>query len=61
MADKKYQINFEMTDGSTQSVEFTVPQGEKGDTPIRGKDYWTETDKAEIKSYVDEAILGGVW
>jgi hypothetical protein len=32
MADKKYQINFEMTDGSTQSVEFTVPQGEKGDT-----------------------------
>lgn len=36
-------------------------KGDKGDTPIRGKDYWTETDKAEIKSYVDEAILGGVW
>lgn len=31
MADKTMRINFEMTDGSTQSVEFTVPQGEKGD------------------------------
>lgn len=46
------------------------PQGEKGDpgekgeagyTPIRGADYWTEADKAEIKSYVEEAILGGAW
>lgn len=30
-------------------------------TPVRGEDYWTEEDKAEIKSYVDEAILGGKW
>ena len=49
------------------------PQGPKGDTgatgatgaagktPVRGTDYWTEADKAEIKSYVDEAILGGAW
>lgn len=37
MADKKYKINFEMTDGSTQSVEFTSPQGEKGDTGTAGK------------------------
>lgn len=43
------------------------PQGEKGDTgpagysPVRGTDYWTEADKAEIKSYVDTAILGGAW
>jgi len=29
--------------------------------PVRGEDYWTEEDKAEIKSYVDEAILGGAW
>ena len=35
--------------------------GKDGYTPIRGKDYWTDTDKAEIKSYVDEAILGGAW
>ena len=39
-------------------------QGEKGNdgyTPVRGTDYWTEADKAEIKGYVDEAILGGAW
>lgn len=35
--------------------------GEPGYTPIRGVDYWTEADKAEIKGYVDEAILGGEW
>ena len=35
--------------------------GSDGYTPKRGTDYWTETDKAEIKSYVDDAILGGAW
>lgn len=30
-------------------------------TPVRGKDYWTPDDIAEIKSYVDDAILGGAW
>ena len=30
-------------------------------TPVKGVDYWTDADKAEIKSYVDEAILGGAW
>ncbi|MBQ3118163.1 MAG: hypothetical protein IJC10_00160 [Clostridia bacterium] len=29
--------------------------------PVKGEDYWTDEDKAEIKSYVDEAILGGAW
>ena len=29
--------------------------------PIRGVDYWTEEDIAEIKSYVDTAILTGEW
>lgn len=35
--------------------------GAAGTTPVRGTDYWTEEDKAEIKGYVDEAILGGAW
>ena len=35
--------------------------GEDGYTPQRGIDYWTDADKAEIKGYVDEAILGGAW
>lgn len=33
----------------------------QGYTPQREIDYWTEADKAEIKTYVDEAILGGAW
>ncbi len=32
-----------------------------GNTPVKGIDYWTDADKAEIKGYVDEAILGGAW
>jgi hypothetical protein len=36
-------------------------KGNDGHTPVKGVDYWTDADKAEIKSYVDEAILGGSW
>ena len=35
------------------------PKGDKGDdghTPIKGVDYWTETDIAEIKTYIDESL-----
>lgn len=35
--------------------------GADGYSPVRGTDYWTEADIAEIKSYVDNAILGGAW
>lgn len=31
-------------------------KGEAGYTPVRGTDYWTNADKSEIKSYVDDAI-----
>lgn len=40
------------------------PQGEKGAdgySPVRGTDYWTDDDKNEIKSYVEDAILNGAW
>lgn len=36
-------------------------KGDPGYTPAKGVDYWTDADKAEIKSYVDTAILGGAW
>ncbi|MBR2131492.1 MAG: hypothetical protein IJ955_02970 [Oscillospiraceae bacterium] len=36
-------------------------QGDAGHTPVRGTDYWTQADKTEIKSYVDEAIVNGEW
>jgi hypothetical protein len=60
-------------DGGSNVVTFsdgktlTVKNGSKGSagaagkTPVRGTDYWTAADIAEIKSYVDEAILGGAW
>ena len=34
-------------------LKLGIPQTH---TPVRGEDYWTEEDKAEIKSYVDEAV-----
>jgi hypothetical protein len=47
---------------NVNALPFYVGEGgEDGYTPVRGVDYWTEEDKAEIKSYVDEAILGGAW
>lgn len=55
-------ITITKTDNSVST--FTVQNGSKGSsgyTPVRGTDYWTDADKAEIKSYVDEAILGGAW
>lgn len=47
--------------GDTGEIGPQGKPGEDGHTPLRGTDYWTEADKAEIKSYVDEAILGGAW
>ncbi len=50
-------------DDFTEEQLFAL-KGEKGDTgytPVKNVDYWTDEDIAEIKSYVDEAILGGEW
>ena len=64
---------FTVTLTNGQTATFTVKNGSKGSqgnpgkdgddgyTPLRGTDYWTDADKAEIKSYVDDAILGGAW
>ena len=60
-------------DGPAGPQGVQGPKGEKGDTgekgdegpagyrPVRGIDYWTEGDQDAIKSYVDDAILGGSW
>ena len=37
------------------------PAGPAGATPVRGVDYWTDTDKDEIKSWVENAILNKKW
>ncbi len=47
--------------GDTGDTGAKGDKGDKGDVPKKGVDYWTEEDKAEIKGYVDEAILGGAW
>ena len=39
-------------------IALTIP---KGKTPKRGVDYFTDADKAEIKAYVTDAVLGGAW
>lgn len=49
-------INYTDRNGNLQTINV-----EDGVKPVRGTDYWTEADKAEIKAYVDNAILGGVW
>lgn len=43
-------ITVTLTDGSAN--QFSVRNGSKGSTPVKGTDYWTETDKAEIVSSV---------
>lgn len=40
---------------------LTSGTGEDGYTPVKGIDYWTEEDIAEIHAYIDEAILNGKW
>lgn len=66
-----------LSDGSETSAVQTI-KGEKGDkgnpgekgepgadgyTPVKGTDYWTETDVSNIinecKSYIDSELLGG--
>lgn len=60
-------ITVTLSNGNTST--FTIKNGSKGSTgdkgdagktPVRGTDYWTDADKAEIKTYVDETIYTGV-
>lgn len=36
------------------------PKGADGKTPVRGADYWTESDIAEIHKYIDAKIAEGL-
>lgn len=44
-------------------LNLEIPKGTDGYTPVKGTDYWTTDDKAEIKTYcknyIDNEILGG--
>lgn len=52
-------VTVTLTDGTKSEIK--IRNGQNGYTPVRGTDYWTDADIAEIKSYVDDAILGGKW
>lgn len=43
---------YSATQGWVNNGALQGLQGEKGDTPVKGEDYWTEADKAEIVSDV---------
>ena len=59
-----YIKNSDASGDWSDPVGFQGPSGKDGEdgyTPVRGTDYWTESDIAEIKTYVDETILNGAW
>ena len=57
-----YEIAYELDNTIGTEAEWIASlKGQDAITPVRGEHYWTEADKAEIKSYVDAAILGGEW
>ena len=56
MAGKTYNLKFNFSDGSSQDVQFTAPQGpqgEQGEKGANGEDYvLTDADKQEIAEIV---------
>lgn len=55
MADKTYKINFEMTDGTTKSVQFTAPQGPQGIQGVQGE----KGDKGDTGAAGTNATITG--
>ena len=44
------------------AVYIAARDGEfDGYSPVRGVDYWTAADIAQIQGFVEDAILGGAW
>ena len=56
MADKQYVLNFKMNDGKSHSVDFVVPEGKPGYTPVKGVDYFTEADIEDIAIRTAELV-----
>lgn len=57
-----YKLHLTMSDGKTQTVEFVVPRGPKGEPghdPVKGVDYWTPEDVDEIETRARESIIVG--
>lgn len=54
-------VNIRGPQGVTGPAGANGSDGADGYSPVRGVDYWTDTDIAQIKAYVDEAVLNGAW
>ena len=54
--DKTYQVNLTLSDNTSRSLQFTVPQGPEGYTPQKHSDYWTENDINSITNDVVNAM-----
>lgn len=50
-------VTVTLTNGAKST--FQVKNGNKGSTPVKGTDYWTDSDKAEIVQEVSEEIGSG--
>lgn len=48
--------SFEDVAGFVAPAGQNGEKGEKGDTPVRGVDYWTEEDVNAMQSYIDNAL-----
>ena len=54
-------VNIKGPQGNPGPAGQDGSDGADGYTPVRGTDYWTDADVAQIKAYVDDAILNGAW
>lgn len=45
-----------ITDLKHGTSTATIKNGENGDSPVKGTDYWTDSDKSEIVNDVLEAL-----
>lgn len=59
--DGEYWAVWDLEEHEYVVSEYPLPAGGGASAPVRGTDYWTAQDIAEIKGYVDDAILGGAW
>lgn len=48
---------YTITYGDGKTSTFTVTNGH---TPVKGVDYWTAEDKADIKAYCDSLVIGAL-
>ena len=55
--NNKLKLAMEVVDTTISEIELTPgPKGENGYTPVKGVDYYTDEDKAEFQTYIDNKL-----